>query len=181
MLGHDMVDVGKSGRGLTPIIVYCRIVGHDYPGALIAVVRRKNPDHNITTVKGPFTAVVVNMFDTHSLAGLDVKTVFRKVPGIVDDKLQYLPFVARGEKALVGSNTGIVRQAERQMPWKSPGQFGQVRLPAPFMVQSGGDIVDQGVTAMIIVLLTNITELRWPRPKTRPLICRYSGADEDSS
>ena len=162
MLGHDMVDVDKSGRGLTPIIVYCRTIGRNYPGALIAVVRRKNPDHNITTVKGPFTAIVVNMFDTHSLAGLDVKIVFRKVPGIVDDKLQYLPFVARGEKALVGGNTGIVRQTERQMPWKSPGQFAQVRLPAPFMVQSGGDIVNQGVTAVVKVLRTNISELSCP-------------------
>ena len=93
----------------------------------------------VSAVKGPFAAVVVNVFDAHSLASLDVKMVFRKIPGIVDDKLQYLPFVARGEKTLVGGNTGIVGQAEGQMPLKLLCQLVQFRLPARFMVQRGGD------------------------------------------
>ena len=44
MLGHDMVDVDKPGRGLAPIINNRRMVGLNDPGALIAVVRRKDPD-----------------------------------------------------------------------------------------------------------------------------------------
>ena len=156
MLGHDMVDIDETGRGLAPIVQKPRVVGSSNPCALVRVVRRKNPDQNVTAVEGPMAAVVVKVFNTHSLAGLDVDAVFRKIPGVVGDKLQYLPFVARGQKPLVGSDSGIVGQTEGQMAREFHSQMAQIRLSSPIVVESSGDIVDQGVTAMVVVMITNI-------------------------